>query len=395
MNPALLFFPLLVPQATPVDLTLIPSGIVAKVGIFYPKQAALSLQTKLKKLPPGLEAPKYGEIVLGRRRVALVVDDPEGKPTRIVVDANANGDLSDDGDVKLKTLMHGEFPYWQGVAMVDLGKGQPVAVDITRHNAKDPDTAKAAMSLAYHFDYGYRASFKLDGKPFSAEFAGDLVKGTVLSVDRDGNGQISMRRETMTVGAPFNFTGTTYVMDPSGPRPRLVKAAKKLPQRPLPPNFKIGGKAPSFTVVDRAGKKVNFPGDYKGKIVMLDCWATWCGWCLAEMPNVGAAYAKWKDQGFEVLSICCDQPNLAKPVAKAIQDHKMNWRHVYEGKGMENVVAERYDFNALPFTILVDGDTGRILGTGDYREDGTCDLRGKGLVDFIGQRIAEKKKAAR
>ncbi len=381
-----LIAPLAVGNGEPVSLKLVPSGAAARIGIFYPKTAPLSESTAAK-VPDGLFAPRFGEIALRERRVAFLVDAPEGKPVRIVVDANANRDLRDDPDLKLEAQSQGASVRHKGLAMVELGKGQPVAVSITR-----PDPKEEAGSVSYHFDYGYEASFRLDGKLFSTFFAGDLEKGTVLQLDRNGDGKLSMQRETLVVGKPFNFTGTTYDFDLSGPQPILVRAKRSLTRVPMPLHLKIGQKSPAFRLTDMAGKRVNFPGDYKGKIVMMDCWATWCGWCLAEMPHVRAAYAKWRKRGFEVLSVCCDRPGMGEKVKAAIREHGMGWRHVYEGKDMEtNTVSTLFDFDALPYTLLVDGDTGRVLGTGDIRPDGSCDLRGPGLAAFIGKALAEKR----
>jgi hypothetical protein len=62
----------------------------------------------------------------------------------------------------------------------------------------------------------------------------------------------------------------------------------------------------------------------------------------------------------------------------------MDWRHVYEGKGWGTIIGEMYDVNAIPFVLLVDGDTGQILGD-------ASNLRGPGIVDFVGKVLAKKK----
>ncbi len=137
-------------------------------------------------------------------------------------------------------------------------------------------------------------------------------------------------------------------------------------------NLTVGSKIIPFDDVDIDGKPLSFPTDWKGKIVLLDFWATWCGPCMAEAPNVAAVYAKYKDKGFDVLGVSLDYAGKLDRVRSVTKDKKMAWREIYDGKGWSARIAELYGINSIPSAFLVDGDTGLILAMDD-------ELRGAGL----------------
>jgi peroxiredoxin len=138
----------------------------------------------------------------------------------------------------------------------------------------------------------------------------------------------------------------------------------------------VGAVAPEFVQNDVNDKPVKL-SDFRGKYVLLDFWASWCGPCRQENPNVVAAYNKYKDKNFTVLGISLDQPGKKDAWLKAIEKDGRAWTQVSDLKFWNNEVAALYGVRAIPQNYLLD-PTGKIVAK---------NLRGEKLHETLEQLV--------
>lgn len=121
-----------------------------------------------------------------------------------------------------------------------------------------------------------------------------------------------------------------------------------------------GKKAADISMKNPKGEIMSL-SDLKGKVVLIDFWASWCGPCRKENPNVVKAYKEYKDNGFTVFSVSLDK-NKDRWL-KAIEQDGLLWpNHVSDLKGWANAAAQKYGVNSIPFTVLIDQE-GNVITT--------------------------------
>jgi peroxiredoxin len=137
-----------------------------------------------------------------------------------------------------------------------------------------------------------------------------------------------------------------------------------------------GSKFPDFDEKDLAGKPLSI-ANCKGKVVLLDFWATWCGPCVHELPNVIKSYEKHHQQGFEIIGISLDEDE--KKLKSFTKEKNMTWQQFFDGQGWGNKLAVKYGVQSIPATYLLNGE-GKIIGK---------DLRGEELETALVKALAK------
>lgn len=138
-----------------------------------------------------------------------------------------------------------------------------------------------------------------------------------------------------------------------------------------------GAKFPDFEEKDLDGKPLSI-ANYKGKVVLIDFWATWCGPCVRELPNVLKAYEKYHPKGFEIIGISLDQDETK--LKDFIKEKNMPWPQYFDGKGWNSKLGGKYGIQSIPATWLLDGE-GKIIDS---------NLRGEALEAALAKALEKK-----
>jgi peroxiredoxin len=355
---------------------------------FAPTTLTAERPASVKKEPVYKGKPLYGFLTLGnleQNQMVIVVDDDA---SAVYLDGNQNGDLTDDSPVAWSWQSKGKpkegekkqfEANWTVEAGFDLGgkktSRSPLAVEVWHEPGTD-----IIRSRAYNIRIG---RVQIQGKTYTAMVSSDSRTGTVNSdsegavankgtglvwVDVNGDGTFMPIgvRKAWEMGKPVNFFGQWVKFESSSDGSlvvgRSVAAPPEAAFKPLPPK-RAGDTAADFEMLLPDGSKAKL-SDYKGKYVLLDLWATWCGPCLTAMPKVEAHWKALRhNANLAFVGVCVSDERAA--FDKWVKENGPGYSFTigYDPAGKQTVgkdVMYLYGVAAIPTTYVLDPE-GRIL----------------------------------
>ena len=132
-----------------------------------------------------------------------------------------------------------------------------------------------------------------------------------------------------------------------------VKLAEGYQKKVAPMSELVGKVVPDFSATDLDGRPISLQ-QYRGKVVLLDFWAVWCGPCLGEMPNVKRVYDTYRDQGFDIIGISLDTDEAR--LRNYLKENGIQWRQIFSGQKWESPLAQQYGIRAIPAPCLIARD---------------------------------------
>jgi thiol-disulfide isomerase/thioredoxin len=395
--------------AQTATLKLLETGGMQKAGYYVPQRLTLSKDkpAEIKKEPTFTATPMYGTLNFAGGKYLVALDESEDAATgKLYVDSNGDGDLTNDGSINWErserkiTNSQTKEEFLDVLYRGDSGvmpKGKKHGLSFYRFAGKGGERRGLGSNILFYYrDYGMTGDLKIGKKSYPIVMVDETATGIYdntaerkasLLIDRDLNGKFDGRYERYDLSKPFNLGGTVYEVgsiSADGTKLTLKKSAKtpaEVAEVPIPADLSVGKTAVAFSRPVIGGKTVKFPEDYKGKIVMLDFWATWCGPCIAELPGLTKTYEKYHGKGFEILGISLDRADQLEKVQAFLKEKKMPWEQVYDGKFWDAEIGKLYGVDSIPRAFLVDGSTGKILAT-------TNELRGENLDSTIARHLS-------
>lgn len=379
-------------------LTLEPQGAEKTAPGYFPIPIQLSPEkpASVTKEPKYRAKPQYATVTLGGEgghTYPIALDEPQGGPWKVYVDLNRNGDLTDDGDGAWsgKRSQGGNTLYGPNRYIFDVAWKQPNG-QISEGKYGLTFLRPSEAPVLGMFREGARTgTLKLAGKVHKvvlvendadalyskpAATADDAKKGRPvwLLVDLNDDGKFAAEGgEMVDVRVPFKLADQTYesTVSADGAKLSLAPSRKAVPDLTAkaesadpPPALPDGTEAPNFKVPAPNGETIEL-AQYRGQIVVLDFWSTWCGPCQMSMPHVEKVYQAVKNQSVVVLAVCVfdEKENYLEWLPQ--NKDKYHFQFAFDPAGRDDatsIAASKYKTNGIPATYVIDKE-GKIAAT--------------------------------
>lgn len=320
----------------------------------------ISIRRKPSKLSQNA---RFGfNVVIGSKNIGWILDGDEKRGFAVYADWNADGDLANESPIKLRKIGD-EHLFRKNLTETIDGKSSSYEfrLKLRLEETIPPGETKKTLVLKTFDGTSRRGVVNVGTRAIAFELfgSGGIYNGKYnnLYFDLDGDGAVDMKTryspESYKIPEKYvNIGDATYEfsVDRYGETLTLKRLVEKLPART---DLRVGNNAPDFLFKDLDGNERRL-SDFRGKIVLLDFWGLWCAPCIAEAPNLAAAYQKLKENGFEVVSF--DEGDTPENLRKFINLKKMTWTHAQTDETLKKL----YRIDRYPTYFLLDPD-GKII----------------------------------
>src|SRR6266545_508072 len=324
--------------------------------------------------------PRYKKVLIGnspeRETVAVVVDEAEGKAPRVYVDANNNGDLTDDANPDWNRDEYGVLHKDLTIKATFVVNAKPHAIELPYRLLYFSRVEQEQQRVALRPRFDRSGVLALGGKEYNVILHTSNKRGlysdpkeVTLGVDRNLDGKVDGSRlsgEIFSGADPFNIAGESYLIKGISELGETV-SIEISPTKVAPKeHVVVGERAPDFEFQTLEGRRLKL-SDFRGRVLMLDFMATWCGPCIAALPETKKLHDQYERSKFEIISISLDGGDTSNATRGDLEEfarkHQMNWPLFYDGGGWANIAAKKYNVETLPVHLIIDQNgTIRLIG---------------------------------
>ena len=305
-----------------------------------------------------------------------------GRDTIAVVHVDENQNYCITAKIDEPGVYNLDCGFWQGVNLWAEDEDMTIdfrGVDTAAIKIKNPPFVRIKGSqknelmndLNYNNYRNYQMMIAISQAAYSANFVSPADKDGLTKALYDANFEDSGARDRYLLdryaGSP-SVLAIVRTLDPikdedlinssldelekahPGYKPAADMRAQKAADKERKMRMMVGQPAPLFTAPNLDGEEIG-PETFKGKLLLIDFWASWCGPCRGEVPNLKKTYEQYKDKGVEFLSVSIDKDEAAWK--KALEEEDMPWPQAHAPKAGAEVM-DLYQFSGIPFILLLD-----------------------------------------